>query len=365
MRLKALYLFVNTRRLLNRGRPGRYPECETFIAYYGAIKVFFIILGEDLTVMFIQIIILLIGFVMLIKGADFFVDGSSSIARLLRIPGVIVGLTIVAMGTSFPELSVSISAAMAGSNEIAISNVIGSNIFNLMVVTGTCALISAVPVKTVLLKRDLPFSILATVLMFVFAIFGGSGLRLARYEGLIFLVLFVIFIVMQVRDALKSRQNNEEDDPIGKFISPGRSIIFIIIGCLMVIYGGNFVVDSASAIASAFGLSETLIGLTIVAIGTSLPELVTSIVASRKGQNDLAIGNVVGSNIFNILMILGVSTSIRPVPLEQTAVIDSLILLAFSVLMYLFCITSKKLDRKEGALLLIFYIIYDVYIIMR
>lgn len=314
--------------------------------------------------MIIQVLILRIGFVMLIKGADFFVDGSSSIARLLRIPGVIVGLTIVAMGTSFPELSVSISAAMQGSNEIAISNVIGSNIFNLMVVTGCCALISAVPVKTVLLKRDLPYSILATVLLFVFILIGGRGLRLERFEGIILLTLFVIFVVMQVIDALKSRQTTEED-PMEKFISPWRSIILIIIGCIMVIYGGNFVVDSASAIAAAFGLSETLIGLTVVAIGTSLPELVTSIVASRKGQNDLAIGNVVGSNVFNILMILGISTSLHPVPLETTAIIDCLVLIAFNIIMYIFCMSSKKLVRKEGAVLVLLYIIYDIYIIMR
>ncbi len=315
-------------------------------------------------IMFLQLIILLVGFVMLIKGADFFVDGSSSIARLLRIPGVIVGLTIVAMGTSFPELSVSISAAMQGSNEIAISNVIGSNIFNLLVVTGSCALISYVPVKTVLLKRDLPFSILASVLLFIFIMIGGSGHQIVRYEGLILLGLFIFFIVMQVVDALKSRQETEED-PLENFISPGRSILLIVIGCIMVIYGGNFVVDSASAIAAAFGLSETLIGLTVVAIGTSLPELVTSIVASKKDQNDLAIGNVVGSNIFNILMILGISTSIRPVPLEPTAVVDSLVLIIFSVIMYIFCLSSKKLERKEGAVLLILYIIYDIYIILR
>ncbi len=314
--------------------------------------------------MVLKFFILIVGFIMLIKGADFFVDGSSSIARLLRIPGVIVGLTIVAMGTSFPELSVSISAAMQGSNEIAISNVLGSNIFNLLVVTGSCALISYVPVKTVLLKRDLPFSILASVLLFVFIIIGGGSLRIVRYEGLILLALFIFFVVMQVLDALKSRQETEAD-PLEKFISPWRSILLIIIGCVMVIYGGNFVVDSASAIASAFGLSETLIGLTVVAIGTSLPELVTSIVASRKDQNDLAIGNVVGSNIFNILMILGISTSIQPVPLEPTAIIDSLVLIVFSLIMFIFCMTSKKLERREGMILLILYVIYDIYIILR
>ena len=309
-------------------------------------------------------ILLIIGFVLLIKGADLFVDGSSSIAKFLRIPTAVIGLTIVAFGTSAPELSVSCSAALAGQNEIAISNVLGSNIFNLMVVTGACAAISAIPVNEGILKREFPFSIFAAALLLIFSLFGFGKLNIGRLEGIVLLAFFVLFVVFQVKDALQSRTENAEN-PMEKVLSPLKSILFVIIGCVMIIYGGNFVVDSASDIAASFGLSETLIGLTVVAFGTSLPELVTSIVASRKGENDLAIGNVVGSNIFNILMILGISTSIHPVGLQPTAVYDCIILIIFSILVLFFCWSKKRLGRGEGIVMLILYAIYTVYIILR
>ena len=309
-------------------------------------------------------ILLILGFILLIKGADLFVDGSSSIARLLRIPAAVIGLTIVAFGTSAPELSVSCSAALAGQNEIAISNVLGSNIFNLMVVTSACAAISAIPVNEGILKREFPFSIVAAALLLIFSLFGFGRLNIGRLEGLTLLVLFVLFVAIQVRDALKSRSENAED-PMEEVLSPSKSIVFVIVGCIMIIYGGNFVVDSASEIAANFGLSETLIGLTVVAFGTSLPELVTSIVASRKGENDLAIGNVVGSNIFNILMILGISTSIHPVALQPSAVYDCIILMVFSVLVLFFCWSKKRLARGEGILMLILYAVYTAYIVLR
>lgn len=309
-------------------------------------------------------ILLILGFILLIKGADLFVDGSSSIARLLRIPAAVIGLTIVAFGTSAPELSVSCSAALAGQNEIAISNVLGSNIFNLMVVTGTCAAISAIPVNEGILKREFPFSIVAAALLLIFSLFGFGRLNIGRLEGLTLLVLFVLFVAIQVRDALKSRSENAED-PMEEVLSPLKSIVFVIVGCIMIIYGGNFVVDSASEIAANFGLSETLIGLTVVAFGTSLPELVTSIVASRKGENDLAIGNVVGSNIFNILMILGISTSIHPVALQPSAVYDCIILMVFSILVLFFCWSKKRLARGEGIFMIILYAFYTAYIILR
>lgn len=309
-------------------------------------------------------IVLIIGFILLIKGADFFVDGSSSIAKLLRVPSAIIGLTIVAFGTSAPELSVSISAAMQGQNEIAISNVLGSNIFNLMVVTGACAAVAAIPVNAGILKREFPFSIFAAGLLLVFSLFGSDNLEIARIEGLILLFLFILYIAMQVWGALKSR-NESEEDPMENILSPFRSIALVIIGCIMIVFGGDFVVDSASAIAASFGLSETLIGLTIVAFGTSLPELVTSVVASRKGENDLAIGNVVGSNLFNILMILGISTSINPVPLNPTAVYDCMLLILFSCLVLFFCWSKKRLGRGEGIIMLLLYAVYTTYIIMR
>lgn len=309
-------------------------------------------------------LLLIVGFILLIKGADLFVDGSSSIAKLLRIPSAIIGLTIVAFGTSAPELSVSFSAAMQGQNEIAISNVIGSNIFNLMVVTGACAAIAAIPVNANILKIEFPFSILAALLLLAFSVFGSGSPEITRIEGIILLLLFIAYVVYQVFGALKSRSAAEED-PLEKVLSPVKSIVFVIIGCIMIVYGGDFVVDSASAIAKSFGLTETLIGLTIVAFGTSLPELVTSIVASRKGENDLAVGNVVGSNIFNILMILGISTSINPVPLNRTAIYDCLLLIIFSILVLFFCWTKKQLGRREGIIMLAIYAAYTAYIILR
>lgn len=314
--------------------------------------------------MIMTYVLLILGFILLIKGADFFVDGSSSIAKLLKVPSVIIGLTIVAFGTSAPELSVSFSAAMQGQNEIAISNVLGSNIFNLMVVTGICAAVSAIPVNAGILKREFPFSIFAAILLLLFSLAGSGDPAITRMEGVTLLVLFVFYVAMQIRGALKSRSEAGED-PIANILSPFRSIALVIIGCIMIIYGGDFVVDSASDIAASFGLSETLIGLTIVAFGTSLPELVTSIVASRKGENDLAIGNVVGSNLFNILMILGISTSINPVPLNTTAIYDSLILILFSCLVLFFCWSKKRLGRGEGIVMLLMYAIYTIYIIIR
>ena len=310
------------------------------------------------------IIFLLIGFFLLVKGADFFVDGASSLARYLRIPTVIVGLTIVAFGTSAPELSVSISAAMQGSNEIAVSNVLGSNIFNLLVVCGSCAAISTIPVAKSLVRKELPFSILAAGLLIPFALLGSQSMTIARTEGLILLALFIFYILKQVADAMKSRATTKED-PMEKIISPVKSIVLIILGCAMIVIGGDLVVDSATVIAQTFGLSETLIGLTIIAIGTSLPELVTSIVASHKGENDLSLGNVVGSNIFNILMILGISTSIHQIRLEPTFLIDTLFLLSVSIIILLFAHTKGKISRREGLIMLALYIAYDVYIILR
>lgn len=314
--------------------------------------------------MLVTIVLLLVGFFLLVKGADFFVDGASSIARFLRIPSIIVGLTIVAFGTSAPELSVSISAAMQGSNEIAVSNVLGSNIFNLLVVTGVCAVIATVPVSKTLVNKELPFSILAAVLLIPFALLGAQQMMIGRMEGLILLALFVLYLIWQIRDALKSRKETVED-PMEKIISPLKSIILIVLGCIMIVAGGNFVVNSATSIAQAFGLSETLIGLTIVAIGTSLPELVTSIVASRKGENDLSLGNVVGSNIFNILMILGISTAIHPIRLEASFLFDTLFLAAVSVIILIFAKTKGKISRREGLIMLALYIAYDAYIILR
>ena len=229
---------------------------------------------------------LVVGFVLLIKGADFFVDGSSSLARLLRVPSVIIGLTIVAMGTSAPEASVSMSAALSGSNEIALSNVIGSNIFNGLVVVGVCAFMAAFSTNKDILKRDLPLNILIT---FILCIMLANGV-LSRLEGILLLIGMTAYLISMVISALKNRQDEEN----GKVLSLPKSLLYIAGGLIAVIAGGNLVVDNACIIAESFGVSQNFIGLTIIAVGTSLPELVTSIVATRKGDSGLALGNAIG-----------------------------------------------------------------------
>lgn len=340
------------------------------------------------------IVALLVGFVLLIKGADFFVDGSSSVAKKLRVPSLIIGLTIVAMGTSLPELAVSITASMNNSNALAISNVIGSNLFNLMVVLGVSAVLNPLVVGKQVVKKDYPFSVACAILLLVL---GWIGMELGRIDGAIFLVIFVGFLVYQVTSALKERKkalnpnitaSGDESDSAArtngpkvgtdhqqdprpdegdeiKDISLPLSIIFIIGGAAAVKFGGDGVVYGAKTIAAFFGLSENLIGLTIVALGTSLPELVTSVVAAKKNELDMAVGNVVGSNIFNILMILGVASAVSPITFIFENVIDIIILLAFSLITWIFAFTKGKLGKLEGAIMLALYAGYVVYICLR
>ena len=319
-------------------------------------------------------ILLIIGFVLLIKGADFFVDGSSSVAKILKVPTIIIGLTVVAFGTSMPELSVSVTAALRGSNDLAVSNVLGSNIFNLLVVLGCCALVKPVAAKWSLLKKEFPFSILITVILLLvdsdFSIMkvldGNQGFVLGRWAGLLFLILFVLYIYATVKSALRSRAEAKDmEEEEYKTMSPLKSGIYIVIGLIGIVWGGNLVVDSASNIALTFGWSQTFIGLTIVALGTSLPELVTSVVAARKGENDLAVGNVVGSNIFNILLILGVSSFITPITLDVTAVYDTIILIIASIVVYVSAISKREIQRKEGILFLVCYVAFFLYVFMR
>ena len=317
-------------------------------------------------------ILLILGFVLLVKGADFFVDGSSSVAKILKIPAIVIGLTVVAFGTSMPELSVSVTAAIRGSNDLAVSNVLGSNIFNLLVVLGCCSLVKPVQAKWYLLKKEFPFSIfIAVILLLVDSDFsiakiidGNRPFVLGRMAGLLFLILFAIYIYATVRTALHSREDNSEEEDY-KMMSPIKSAIFILVGLAGIVWGGDLVVDSACNIAETFGLSQTFIGLTIVALGTSLPELVTSMVAASKGENDLAVGNVVGSNIFNILLILGISSVITPITLDVTAVYDTLILIAASLIVYISAISKREIQRKEGAFFLLAYLAFFVYVLLR
>lgn len=305
--------------------------------------------------------LLLIGFVLLLKGADFFVDGSSAVAKKLKVPSLIIGLTIVAMGTSLPELAVSVTASLADSNALAISNVIGSNLFNLMVVLGASAVMNPITVGKDTIKKDYPFSVLCAVGLLVLGI---VGMKLGRMDGVILLIVFVGFILYQIFSALKARNAVSEEDEI-KDVPMWLSLIYIVGGAAAIKFGGDFVVDSAVNIATALGLSQTLIGLTIVACGTSLPELATSVVAAKKGELDMAVGNVIGSNVFNILMILGVASSISPMAFVQENIIDMAIFLGFSVLTWIFCISHDILSKKEGFAMLGLYAGYLVFICVR
>ncbi len=308
----------------------------------------------------LNILLLVVGFVLLIKGADFFVDGSSSIAKLLKIPSVVIGLTIVAMGTSAPEAAVSITAGIAGSNEIAISNVVGSNIFNMLVVVGMCALIRPFDLDKNILRRDFPVNIGANLILLGLMLIGGM---ISRLNGAILLLILIVYLTFLVVSALKSRVQTEDEI---KTLSPVVSIVYIVLGIAAIIFGGDLVVDNATAIARAVGWSETFIGLTIVAIGTSLPELVTSIVAAKKGESGLALGNVVGSNIFNILFILGLSSTVSPIAVDSQAIANCIFLLIMTVVVYLLCVLSrKKLGRVVGALMVSAYVLYTVYLVIK
>lgn len=312
------------------------------------------------------VIILLVGFFLLVKGADLFVDGSSSIAKKFRIPSIIIGLTIVAMGTSLPETAVSVTASIGGNNALAVSNAVGSNIFNLMVVIGFCALFTPIAVKKDTLIKDFPISVACAVLLLLL---GFIGMELGHIDGIIFIVLFAGFIVYMVKSALKSRKTdtlagNEGEEEI-KILPMWQSILFILLGAAGIAFGGDLVVEGASKVAQAFGMSQTLVGLTIVSIGTSLPELVTSIVAARKKEVDMALGNAIGSNIFNILMVLGIAGAISPIAFITENIIDICILIGFSLIVWLMAWTRKKITRPEGIVMLLMYGAYTAYIIAR
>lgn len=311
----------------------------------------------------ISVIILIVGFLLLVKGADFFVEGASDIARKLGIPSVVVGLTIVALGTSLPELAVSVTAALKGSNDIALGNVTGSNIMNLLVVVGVSAVIHPMQVQRSVLKRDYSMALLMEVLMLVFCaelLFGGKA-SLSRLDGILLLAVLAFYMFRLIRHAARNRIV----DNFGISRPLPLSILFCIIGAAAIIGGGQLVVNAATDLAYRFGMSETLVGLTIVAIGTSLPELVTSVVAARKGESDIALGNVVGSNIMNIGFILGLSSAIHPIAVDLLNLYDMVILIVLSVLFLIPLWKQEKVSRYTGAAMIAAYVMYTVYIIVR
>ena len=306
-----------------------------------------------------QVLLLIVGFFVLIKGADLFVDGASSIADYLRIPAVVVGLTIVAFGTSAPEAAVSIAAGLSGSNDIAIGNVVGSNIFNILAVVGISCLIKSMKIDQDLIKNEIPYMIGAGLLMCLFCF---TGQEISRIEGSIFTFFILLFVYMTVKKAIKGRNDQQVNQP--KY-SIWMSIVVSIIGLAFIIVGGNVVVDSAKQIALSFGMSEMLVGLTIVSIGTSLPELVTSVVAAKKGHSDIAIGNVVGSNIFNILFILGLASMVRPIGVEGVIFTDLAIMMVVFILSYVIAKVKQSYDWKVGIVFVLMLICYMSYIIIR
>lgn len=314
----------------------------------------------------LAILCLVIGFVFLVKGADMFVEGSSSIAKRFHVPSIIIGLTIVAIGTSLPEAAVSVTASITNNNALAISNVVGSNIFNLMVVIGMCAVFTPVMVQKDVLKRDLPFSIICAVLLLVLGYTGAMSL--SRADGAILLVLYLCFMGAMIVTALKASRSGKvvqsEADEM-EILPVPKSLFYIVIGAVGIAVGGDVVVNSAVNIATAFGMSQTLVGLTIVALGTSLPELVTSFVAARRKEVDMALGNAIGSNIANILMILGIAGSISPIPFHMEDLVDICVLLGFSVIVWVFAWTKRQIERSEGLTMLLLYVVYIVYACIR
>lgn len=324
-------------------------------------------------------ILLLIGFVLLVKGADYFVDGSSNIAKKLRIPSLIIGLTIVAFGTSAPEAAVSITASINGQNGMAIGNVIGSNIFNLLMVIGASGIIKPLLVEKSILSREFPFTLLISIILIILSsdilLFNSSINTINRIDGIILLILFIVFLYYLINSAMKNRKESLCDTEtsadldmsniksIEKSNTMIKSILISVIGIAAIIFGGNLVVDSASNIASSFGVNDQLIGLTIVSIGTSLPEFVTSIIAATKGESDLALGNVLGSNIFNILFVIGASALISPMTVDPKLIINGAIMILSTILVYFYAYRKNDISKFESITLSLLYFGYMGYLI--
>lgn len=307
----------------------------------------------------LQFALLVVGFVMLMKGADWFVDGASKIADKFGIPQLVIGLTIVAMGTSLPEAAVSVSAALKGSAEITIGNVLGSNIMNVLVILGLTSVIRAIAVQKSTIKYEIPFTILITVLL---AVLGLTDNTVGRLEGVILWALLIVYLLYLLKMAkngapMEEIPGAEKKEPVWKLL------LFVVVGAVMIVWGSDITVNAATALAKIFGMSERLIGLTIVAFGTSLPELVTSVTAAIKGKADIAVGNIVGSNIFNILFVVGTSALITPVVYSANFMVDSVVAVVAMVLLLLGVVKKKQLGRPAGVVMLLGYAAYFVYLI--
>ena len=306
----------------------------------------------------IQSILLAVGFLMLVKGADWFVDGSSAVARRFGIPQLVIGLTIVAMGTSAPEAAVSITAAIKGNADITIGNIVGSNILNILIILGLSSLLADLQVAKSTVRLEIPFMLGITAVLMVQ---GNDGV-VGKGNALILLALFGLYLWYLFRMAKQGREEVQEADVVQPL---WKNLAMTGIGLVLIVWGSNVTVDAATALARLFGMSERFIGLTIVALGTSLPELFTSVNAARKGNADIAIGNIVGSNIFNILFVVGLSGLIVPVPFADLFVMDTLVAMAASVLLGGFCLQKGKLVAWHGVVMLVGYGAYLGWLLMK
>ena len=316
--------------------------------------------------MIVYIALLIIGFIILIKGADIFVDGASSVAGNFKVSKMLIGLTIVAFGTSAPEFAVSVKSLLSGSGDMVLGNVIGSNILNILLILGVSSMFHSLKVKDNTVKKELPITLLMTAIFIVLLsdkLFDkGFNNTFTRSDGIVIILFFLVFVYYLIKMARNKIDNNQDE----KYMSMKKAILFTILGIVGIIIGSNLVVENASAIARTIGVSESMVALTIVALGTSLPELVTSVTATRKGEYDIAIGNVVGSNIFNIGMVIGVPIAIFG-GIQQISInyIDLITMIASALLLFIFSYNDRKISKYEGSIFLIMFVVYYGYVIYR
>lgn len=306
--------------------------------------------------MLINIVLLVMGLVVVLKGADWLTDGAVNIASRFGVSQMVIGLTIVAMGTSMPELCVSMVSALKGTPDLAVGNVVGSNTLNTLLIVGCSALVAPIMVKRSSVRRDIPFAVLASLLMLIFCLDGGID----RLDAALLFILFAVFMFVTVKYG-----KNEGTEAKTTAAPLGKAALLLVVGLVCLILGSNLFVDNASFVASTLGVSDAVIGLTIVAGGTSLPELATSMVSAKKGNSDIAIGNVIGSNVFNILMIIGVTGLVKPMHIKGITSLDLIVMLASMLLLWFFCRTTYKVKRWEGAVLAISYIAYLAWLIAQ
>lgn len=307
--------------------------------------------------MLINIVLLVMGIVVVLKGADWLTDGAVNIASRFGVSQMVIGLTIVTMGTSMPELCVSMVSALKGTPDLAVGNVVGSNTLNTLLIVGCSALVAPIMVKRSSVRRDIPFAVLASLLMLIFCLDGGIG----RLDAALLFILFAVFMFVTV----KYGKNEGTETKTTEMAPLGKAALLLVVGLVCLILGSNLFVDNASFVASTLGVSDAVIGLTIVAGGTSLPELATSMVSAKKGNSDIAIGNVIGSNVFNILMIIGVTGLVKPMHIKGITSLDLIVMLASMLLLWFFCRTTYKVKRWEGAVLAISYIAYIAWLIAQ